>query len=127
MNRLQKKCLLASAGFHLLLFVILLVGPAFLSRTPADLPVIDFIPSKLVDAAVMGGGNPNVRPPEPTPTLSKPQPPVQPAPAPAVREPAKAPEPEPPKETETADTRLNPEALEPERKTHKPAISTKLV
>ena len=32
MNRLAKKCLIASAGLHLLLFVILLVGPAFLSK-----------------------------------------------------------------------------------------------
>ncbi len=29
MNRLQKKCLMATVGVHLLLIVILLVGPAF--------------------------------------------------------------------------------------------------
>jgi hypothetical protein len=31
MNRLNQKCFVGSAGFHLLLMVILLVGPAFLS------------------------------------------------------------------------------------------------
>ena len=31
MNRLQKKCFIASAGMHLLLVLILIIGPAFLS------------------------------------------------------------------------------------------------
>jgi TonB family protein len=90
MNRLQKKCLISSAGFHLLLVVILLVGPAFLSSKskPDNLPVIDFIPSRLVDASVVGGGNPNARPPEPAP----PSPALPAPPAPAVRPPPAAPE-----------------------------------
>jgi hypothetical protein len=29
MNRLQKKCVIVTAGIHLLLLVILMVGPAF--------------------------------------------------------------------------------------------------
>ncbi len=37
MNRLQKKCVIATAGFHLLLLVILFVGPAFFwSREKPD-------------------------------------------------------------------------------------------
>ena len=31
MSRLQKKCFIAASGLHLLLVVILLVGPAFLA------------------------------------------------------------------------------------------------
>ncbi len=90
MNRTEKKCLFASVGFHLLLVVILLVGPAFLSSRNKydDLPVIDFIPSKLIDGPFAGGGNPNARPPAPAPpTPAQPAaaqpPPPQPAPRPA--------------------------------------------
>jgi len=41
MNRLQKKCIMATAGFHLLLLVILFVGPAFFwsREKPDDSPV----------------------------------------------------------------------------------------
>jgi TonB family protein len=55
MNCLHKKCFIASAGTHLLLLLILFVGPAFLSsKSPKidDLPLIDFIPPRTVDAAV---------------------------------------------------------------------------
>jgi len=31
MKRLQQKCIIASGGFHLLLIVILVIGPAFLT------------------------------------------------------------------------------------------------
>ncbi len=34
MNRLQKKCVIATAGLHLLLLVILFVGPAFFNPRP---------------------------------------------------------------------------------------------
>lgn len=34
MNRLQKKCLFTTAGFHLLLVVVLLVGPGFFTSQP---------------------------------------------------------------------------------------------
>ena len=46
MNRLAKKCFIASAALHGLLFVVLLVGPAFLSQKNAvnDMPVLDVIP-----------------------------------------------------------------------------------
>src|SRR5437016_1389388 len=92
MNRLHKKCFIVSAGFHLFLALILVVGPAFLSSKSRleDMPVIDFVPSKLVDAAVMGGGNPKVQPPPPAPPVA---PVVQPTPPPErVRAP------DPPKE-----------------------------
>jgi len=80
MNRLQKKCVLVSAGFHLLLLVILLVGPAFVSSRNKrdDTPVLTFIPMITTDAQVAGGGNPNVAPPSPAPEPPAPQPQVKP-------------------------------------------------
>jgi TonB family protein len=94
MNRLQKKCVIATAGFHLLLLVILFVGPAFFwsREKPDDSPVLDMIPANLVDAASTGVRNaqppppalaPMVQPAPPTPTPPEPKPVVQPAPAPA--------------------------------------------
>lgn len=134
MNRLEQKCVIASAGFHLLLALILLVGPAFLSsREPADnTPVIDFIPFKTVDAMVSGGGNPNAKPPAPAPA---PQP-VPPAPAIAAQPPpAPVPPPEPAKPAakevvkETVkETKPDPDSLEPRKEARrKPDVSTKLV
>jgi TonB family protein len=84
MNRIQKKCFIASTGLHLLLAIILLVGPAFLSsNNKADnRPLIDFVPLKTIEEALSGGGNPNARPPAPQaqlpPPVSQPQPPAQP-------------------------------------------------
>ena len=89
MNRLQKKCVIASLALHALLCVILLVGPAFLSSNykGVDQPTLEVIPSKIVDSLFSGGGNPKAnlpaaqraeeppppakqtetRPPDPTP------------------------------------------------------------
>jgi TonB family protein len=108
MDRLQKKCAIASTGMHLLLLVILMVGPAFFTskQTAPDLAVIDFVPFKTVDALVTGGGNPNATPPaappQAPPQQPQPQPqpaPPKPAPAPKIQEPAPAKETMPPKET----------------------------
>jgi TonB family protein len=126
MNRLQQKCFIAAAGMHLLLVVVLFVGPAFLApkSIPDNMPILDFIPLKTVDAAVSGGGNPNGRLPEAPPPAPQPRP-VTP-PAPEVR-----PQPEPTKPTEPeVSHKVIPESsLVPstERKPRKPEISTKLV
>ena len=77
MNRLQKKCFIAAAGFHLLLFVILLVGPAFFApREKADdLTILNYVPANLIDAKMNNnGGKPNVTPPPAPPTPTPPQP-----------------------------------------------------
>ena len=68
MNRLQKKCVMATAGFHLLLLVILFVGPAFFwsQEKPDDTPVLDMIPANLVDSASTGVQS--AQPPPPAPT-----------------------------------------------------------
>ena len=81
MNRLQKKCLLATAGFHLLLLVILLVGPAFFSPKPKpdDLQLLDVIPANTI-AAALNSGVENAQPPAPTPVVTPPTPAPQPPP-----------------------------------------------
>ena len=111
MNRLKKKCVITAAGVHLLLLVILIVGPAFLaSKDEAnDLQVLEFVPMMTTDKPFQGGGNPKAAPPPP------PQAPPQPP------EPRKAtPPPEPPKK----DT----QAVEPEpEKKRRIEVSTRLV
>ena len=126
MDRLQKKCLIVSAGIHLLLMGILLVGPAFVPSKPPlpDTPILDFIPDKLVDGNVSGGGNPNARRAAPTPELPKPEPAVQtpkPAPQPDPLPPKRA-DPEPPKEVVKNNT-PDPDAVEAPRK-RMPKVST---
>jgi TonB family protein len=89
MNRLQKKCAIATAGIHLLLLVILFVGPAFFYSKPKadDLQVLNVIPANLIDAA-FNNGVANATPPPPAPVA----PPQPPPPAPVVTPPAPAPE-----------------------------------
>jgi TonB family protein len=92
MSQLNRKCFIASAGMHGLLFLILLVGPAFLmSRDkPEDLPTLEFIPDKLIDEAFYKPVAPPTKPPEPprqTPPQKtieppKPKPKVDPPPEP---------------------------------------------
>jgi TonB family protein len=93
MNRLQKKCVIATAAFHLLLMVILIVGPAFFNYRPKadDSQVLDVIPANLVDAAVNSGVK-NATPPALVPMAALP--PTPPAPKPVVQS-APAPPPTP--------------------------------
>jgi TonB family C-terminal domain len=136
MNRLQKKCFIVATGMHLLLFVILLVGPAFLSSSskPDDLQTITFIPANLIDKPFTGGGE---KSPAPQPTAS-PQPPQQPPKA-AVQLPAPVPkqieQPKPaptPKEQAKVELKAKPntnsiEVKKPSQTKTKPPISTALV
>src|SRR5262245_1617797 len=119
MTRLEKKCFLASAALHGLLVVVLLFGAAFLGPSK-EKPLINrmnVVPSRLVDAALSGGGgNPNLartdeqvkgstlnpadsspaplppppKPPEVVRARETPQPPVRP-PTPVRPEPQKTP------------------------------------
>src|SRR5690348_14617825 len=92
MNRLQRKCVLATAGVHLLLLVILLVGPGFFERRPQadDLQVLDVIPANLIDAPFSSG----VRGAQPPPPVVQPTP-QPPAPQAVVAPPPKPVEPPP--------------------------------
>jgi hypothetical protein len=78
MNRLQKKCLIATAGFHLLLLVILLVGPAFFAPKPKvdETQVLDVIPANILDDALNSGVR-GAQPPPPAPAPAVTPPPHQ--------------------------------------------------
>jgi TonB family protein len=89
MNRLQKKCVIGTAGVHMLLLLILFVGPAFFYSRPKadDMQVLDVIPANLIDAA-FNSGVANATPPPPAPVA----PPQPPPPAPVVTPPVPSPE-----------------------------------
>jgi TonB family protein len=104
MNRLQKKCLIATTGFHLLLVVILIVGPGFFTETtkPDNVPMLEMVPTETTETALSGvkdarppAPQPIVTPP-PQPVITPPTPPPQPQPKPDVTPP---PEPKPEPET----------------------------
>ena len=63
MNRLEKKCLLASSGLHGFLFLLLVFGSAFFvaKEKPLTTSRLQFVPSRFVESALAdGGGNPNI-------------------------------------------------------------------
>jgi TonB family protein len=129
MNRLQKKCVMATAGVHLLLLVILFVGPAFFYSRPKadDLQVLDVIPAHLIDAA-FNSGVANAQPPPPAPVA----PPQPPPPKPVVTPPAPAPEKIVKAEPVKPPDKLSPDNLTPVEKPAKTEprkiqISTQLV
>jgi TonB family protein len=113
MNRLQKKCVIVTAGIHLLLIVILFVGPAFFSPKPKadNWQVLDVIPANLIDAP-FNSGVANAQPPPPAPV-------TPPAPAPEKIE-----QPKPVKETVKAPTPVEKPDVNQPRKVQ---ISTQLV
>ena len=136
MNRLQKKCVIATAGFHLLLLVILFVGPAFFwaRERPDDTPVLDMIPANLVDAASTGVQNAQP-PPAPAAVTQQPQPappPPQPQPTPPLPTPVVQPAPMPaPTLTERVEKFFKPEPAKPapaptENQPHKPKVNLTL-
>jgi TonB family protein len=96
MNRIQKKCMIVSAGIHLLLAVMLIFGPGFFAGKPDNSPpVLTFIALKTTDDDSSGGGDNTVKAP---PALGgDPAPPVTPAPvltpAPVIAQPEPVPQP----------------------------------
>jgi TonB family protein len=128
MNRLQKKCLIATVGFHLLLVLTIVFGSAFFVSHPKpdETQLLDVIPANLIDAAFNSGvkaaqppAPAPVVPPQPQPTPTPPQPkaevtpptPTPPAPT-LVQRVEKLFTPEPPK--------LPPEDLTPKETISKP-------
>src|SRR6187455_2841192 len=108
MDRLQKKCLVGSTCFHAFLALLLVVGSAFFIEKERVLaqPRIRVVPTRLIDAALAGGGgNPKVAPSDdqqkgdtvkPLPPPVEPQKIVQtppPKPQPKVEPPPPKPEP----------------------------------
>lgn len=104
MDRLQKKCFIAALGVHSLLFLILLIGPAFVApqeTRPEPMPILDILDAKLIDAAFSGGGNPNGGAAQPAPPKeSKP---------PEAKPPPQQEAPPPPKPQETKPQEIKPQ------------------
>ena len=101
MTRLLKKCLIAAAGTHLLLVVVLLCSGFVRSRPkPDDTQVLDVIPAKLIDAAFSSGVK-NAQPPPPapptppTPQVQQPPPPTPDPPKQIVKPPESVKPPDP--------------------------------
>lgn len=122
MNRLQKKCFIGATGMHLLLVVILFVGPAFIRGDKVDdSEVITFIPDLLTDKPFSNPGATTSRPaPQQQP---QPQPQAQPQPQPQVEPPTRQPEPppqpvrdpDPPKVATPKVNKPDPDSLEPDK------------
>jgi TonB family protein len=137
MNRLQKKCVIATAGFHLLLLLILVFGSAFFSPRPKpdDTQLLDVIPANLIDAAFSSGVR-GATPPAPAPVVVPPQPAP---PTPTIQPPPPVPKPvvtPPPTLMERVERVFTPEpkpepakpALEKtEPQQHKIQVNTQLV
>jgi TonB family protein len=126
MDRLQKKCVIASASMHGLLAGTLLFGSAFLSPSskPSDREVLDFVPLKTIDEAFQGGGNPNVTQ---SPPAMRPQPqPQPPAPAPPPPKPEAVVKPEPVVPKAPAPQKLpdEPDITKPSAGKRLPVVST---
>ena len=126
MNRLQKKCVIATAGIHLLLLLVLVFGSAFFSPRPKpdDTQLLDVIPSNLIDAAFNSGVR-GATPPAPAPV-------AQPAPQPPQPKAVEAPSiPERLKELFTPEPSPEPVKPAPKKtespKTHQIQISTEPV
>ncbi len=122
MSRLQKKCVLGATTLHALLFLALLVGPAFFTKKPEPLDLVEltFVPSMLTDAMLSnpggaapgGANNPQPQPapqpqpqPQPEPPQPKPEPPqketvTEPEPVKEVKQPKKP-------QVEPDDTKIN--------------------
>ncbi|MFO1515022.1 MAG: TonB family protein [Verrucomicrobiota bacterium] len=125
MSRLQKKCFIGASGMHLLLLVVLFVGPAFMSGDKVDdTPVLTFIPTITTDDKVSGGGAPKPPTPQPQP---QPQPQVQPPTPQPQPQPAR--EPDPPQVETPKITKPSPDSLDPqpEKKTHQVKVSDTVV
>ncbi len=100
MNRLEKKCLLASTGMHAVLLLLILFGTAFYvpgKKKPVDIGRMKVVPTRLIDQAISGGGgNPKLPPSD---EMQKGNPLVQPRPTPQPPPPIPPPRTPPPLDT----------------------------
>lgn len=136
MSRLQKKCFIGATSVHLMLLVVLIIGPGFFSKDTMDeSDVLTFIPLMATESGRAGGGAPPppnpappvVQPEVPTPTPTRVQEPVRQPDPPPVREPVR--EVEPVKEKPTPPN--NRESLDPKPdktpKKHEVTVNKKVV
>lgn len=119
MSRLEKKCVIASAGCHLLLLLIIVFGSAFVfsrREKPEDFQVLTVIPDITTDKPFSGGGTPDVKPP----------PPAVPRPEPAPAPPTIKPEPKSePKKIETPEPEPTPRPVARARSEVPDVVDTK--
>ena len=110
MSRLQKKCLVATAGTHLLLVVLLLCSGFITSKPqPDETMLLDVIPAILIEAAFNSGVKNAPKPPPTPPEIKPPEPQPQP-------QPVKQPEPEPVKPEKLPEPDLTPVVKPPKAK-----------
>lgn len=124
MSRLEKKCLYASTGAHALIALLLFGAPLIWvsqRHETVTLPVLTFIPSRLVDGAMSGGGSPTATTPAAA-APEKPAEPIQLAPPPAEKEQAAPPKPDPEPAPREA---VKPPPKETPKKSGEPVASTK--
>lgn len=134
MDRWQRRGLMVSLALHGLLIAVLVVGPAFRApdRSLPDLPVIEFVPLRLVDEPDFRGGQPQVQPPPartepPSPPVRQEPPRLEPRPTPPERVAERPPAPEP---RRVAEPRPEPEVQREPRAAparRLPEVSTRVV
>ncbi|HUB87594.1 MAG TPA: TonB family protein [Verrucomicrobiae bacterium] len=120
MNRLQKKCIVATVGIHLLLLMILIVGSAFFNSEPKpdNTRLLDMIPANVLENALNSGVSHAAPPPPPPAPLPPPPPqPVISVPAPHEVTPTPVPrvEPQPKPDVTPAPARaeIKPHVIQP--------------
>src|SRR5258705_9803097 len=111
MDRLQKKCLIASGVMHGFLLLVVIFGAAFFTQEKKNPPVVSLtmIPARLIEGNLSGGGgDPKIAPSDakikgetldpvpPQPQVTKPPPKPPEPPKPQVVE-APKPQPQPTK------------------------------
>lgn len=112
MDRSQKRCLLAAAGGHVFLFLVMAFGSAFLNNRPDadELPKMKFVPTLLIEQMLAGGGGVPDRPiteEAPAGGSAAPVPTAPPIPVPP------APDPEPAKIVESTPSPTPPDPTPP--------------
>ena len=114
MNRLQKKCLVAAAGSHLLV-VVVVVCSGFVKPKPSvdEAPTLTVIPSTAVDAA-MNSGRRDAPVPPPKPMVAPPVPVTEPQPPPPQPPEVKPIEPVRPVEPVAPPQRTEPDDAKPD-------------
>jgi TonB family protein len=123
MSRLQKKCLIAAVGTHLLIVVVVLCSGFITSQPkPDDSTLLTMIPTTAIDAAFKSGVK-DAQPPPPTPDIKPMEPiPLPPPPQPMVHpvEPPKPPEPVKPVEPGKPPAKPQPNVIKPVDNTPQP-------
>jgi len=107
MTRTQKKCLIATAGFHLTLVLILVFGSAFFTEKPKpdDTQLLEVIPDTTIDT-LLNSGVKGAPPPPLTPITKPPEPQPQPKPESPQPKPVVTTPPPPPKPAPTLVERV---------------------